>query len=78
MNKKNKVELKIRGPEMKMHGKYKVNGNVLILPIQGQGDSRMKMQNFQLNINCTAEGFDRDGKRYIKLGKPTVHVSISR
>lgn len=41
-----KYEAKLKGPFLRIVGKYKINGNILILPIQGAGDSNISISMF--------------------------------
>ena len=36
-----KVVLRMKAPSLSVHGPYKINGKVLILPIQGDGKSNL-------------------------------------
>lgn len=38
-----KYVVKLKGPVLRLVGKYKINGNILILPIQGVGDSNISI-----------------------------------
>ncbi|CAH0399756.1 unnamed protein product [Chilo suppressalis] len=64
-----KKELKIVfSVDAEMKGKYKASGQLLILPISGDGDLMMKIKNAELNVTNTFEVVkNADGKDVIKL-----------
>lgn len=46
-----KVVLRMKSPSLSVHGPYKINGKVLILPIQGDGQSNLTIGNFVKTVN---------------------------
>lgn len=47
-----KYQLNVKGPALYLVGPYKISGRVLVLPIQGEGNSNITLGN-GLNINSS-------------------------
>lgn len=45
-----KYEFRFKGPSLELVGPYSINGRILILPIQGVGDSNITMSNNERNF----------------------------
>lgn len=73
------VELNLLLPVATLVGNYKINGKVLILPIQGQGISNMTMANcdFMMKWNGALEKRS-NGKEYYKMNKIKATFDTTR
>lgn len=45
-----KYEFRFKGPSLQLVGPYSINGRILILPIQGVGDSNITMSKFEYTL----------------------------
>lgn len=73
-----KMELGILVPVTSLVGGYKINGKVLILPIQGEGRSNMTMENNHIQMKWTGKLVDRNGKQYYQLDKLKATFDTTR
>lgn len=55
--KSSKFELYARIPRLQMIAEYKINGNVLILPIKGNGASNLTLGEIQIGFNNAKKSF---------------------
>lgn len=44
-----KYEIRARGPKVSLLGPYKISGKILILPIQGEGQSNITISEYQIS-----------------------------
>lgn len=74
-----KMELSLQAPVASLVGGYKINGKVLVLPIQGEGKSNMTMENINLQLKWTGKLVDRaNGKQYYQLDKLKATFDTTR
>uniref|UniRef100_A0A182J094 Uncharacterized protein n=1 Tax=Anopheles atroparvus TaxID=41427 RepID=A0A182J094_ANOAO len=75
----NVMEMNLVLPVTSLVGKYKINGKVLILPIQGEGASNMTMVNcdFSMKWNGRLEKHS-NGKEYYKMNKIKATLDTTR
>lgn len=52
---------------LRLNGKYDVAGRVLILPVQGKGDSEITLNKVKLQVQYTMKVEERDGKKYAQV-----------
>lgn len=73
------MEMNLLLPVTSLIGKYKINGKVLILPIQGEGHSNMTMVNcdFTMKWNGALEKRS-NGKEYYKMNKIKATLDTTR
>ncbi|XP_058449586.1 protein takeout-like [Malaya genurostris] len=74
-----KMELSLLIPVASLVGGYKINGKVLILPIQGQGHSNMTMVNCDVHLKWTGKLVDHaNGKKHYQMDKLKAGVDTTR
>ncbi|XP_053667171.1 uncharacterized protein LOC128716272 [Anopheles marshallii] len=73
-----KMDLNLIVPVASLVGGYRINGKVLILPIQGEGSSNMTMVNCDISLKWTGKLVDRNGKQFYQVEKFKVHFDTSR
>lgn len=73
-----KMELAVLVPVASLVGGYKINGKVLILPIQGEGKSNMTMENCHIQLKWTGKLVDKAGKQFYQLEKLKATFDTSR
>lgn len=73
------MDLAILVPVASLVGGYKINGKVLILPIQGQGHSNMTMENCHIQLKWTGKLVDHaNGKKYYQMDKLKATFDTTR
>lgn len=65
-------------PKIKIVGKYKIDGRVLVLPIQGEGDARLQFDNANLVVKYKPRIIEKKGKRYIQTEKFNLDFDTTR
>lgn len=65
---KNQHEVFGRVPKLSLHGDYKVNGRVLILPIQGDGKASLVFENVNMSAKFKPIFIEKKGKQYLQAG----------
>ncbi|XP_058169536.1 protein takeout-like [Anopheles ziemanni] len=73
-----KMELNLLVPVASLVGGYKINGKVLILPIQGEGSSNMTMANCDISLKWTGKLVEKSGKQFYQIDKFKVHFDTTR
>ncbi|XP_049286339.1 uncharacterized protein LOC125765363 [Anopheles funestus] len=73
-----KMDLNLVVPVASLVGGYRINGKVLILPIQGEGSSNMTMADCDISLKWTGKLVDRNGKQFYQVDKFKVHFDTSR
>ncbi|XP_053692816.1 protein takeout-like isoform X1 [Sabethes cyaneus] len=74
-----KMDLGILVPVASLIGGYKINGKVLILPIQGEGHSNMTMENCHIQLKWTGKLVDRaNGKKHYQVDKLKATFDTTR
>lgn len=61
-----KYEVYATVPKISITGRYKINGRVLVLPIQGEGRSDLVFDNAKLTIKYKPKVIEKNGKEYIQ------------
>ncbi|XP_049547943.1 uncharacterized protein LOC125959175 [Anopheles darlingi] len=74
----NKMELNLIVPVASLVGGYKINGKVLILPIQGEGASNMTMANCDITLRWIGKLVEKNGKQFYQVDKFKVNFDTSR
>ncbi|KFB51942.1 AGAP012703-PA-like protein [Anopheles sinensis] len=73
-----KMELDLLVPVVSLIGGYKINGKVLILPIQGEGSSNMTMANCDISLKWTGKLVEKSGKQFYQIDKFKMHFDTTR
>lgn len=77
-----KYEVYATVPRIAINGDYKINGRVLVLPIQGQGKAKLAFDNANLIVKYKPKLIQKNGKDYIqtdsfKLDFDTTQLHIN-
>lgn len=64
-----KYEIYAKLPAVTLDGDYKINGRVLVLPIQGVGKSKLNFENVNIAIKYKPRMIVKNGKEYIQTDK---------
>ncbi|EAA03123.3 AGAP012703-PA [Anopheles gambiae str. PEST] len=73
-----KMEMNLLVPVASLVGGYRINGKVLILPIQGEGNSNMTMVNCDISLKWTGKLVEKSGQQFYQVDKFKVHFDTSR
>uniref|UniRef100_A0A6M2DWZ1 Putative hemolymph juvenile hormone binding protein n=1 Tax=Xenopsylla cheopis TaxID=163159 RepID=A0A6M2DWZ1_XENCH len=67
-------------PKIEVKGKYKADGQVLVLPVQGDGDASIVLYDvdIRLTIKETSQRSERKGKSYMQLDQFDVKFTPKR
>lgn len=65
-------------PKITVSGDYKINGRVLVLPIQGQGKANLVFENADLVVKYKPRVVVKKGKEYIQTEKFQLSFDTTR
>lgn len=65
-------------PKVTITGKYKIDGRVLVLPIQGEGNAHLVFDNANLVVKYKPKVIEKNGKQYIQTDKFNLDFDTSR
>lgn len=71
------VEGNMREP-VNLSGRYKINGKVLVLPIQGDGNCNLTLKDVKAKIIVHGKELKKDGKVYMQIEKLKFTFDTSR
>lgn len=74
----NKLEFGFKSPLGTLVGPYVINGQLLILPIQGNGTVTLNLVNLNINLKFLTSKVVKDGKTYMKIDKSKFNYTITR
>ncbi|XP_059618807.1 protein takeout-like [Phlebotomus argentipes] len=77
-NVEQEIELDLNSPKVALIGPYTINGRVLILPIQGKGDSNITLENMVGKIRLTAKKITKNGKDYLQTDNLKLTFTTTR
>lgn len=73
-----KYEVYATVPKISIIGKYKVNGRVLVLPIQGEGNARLAFDDAELVVRYKPKVVEKRNKKYIQTERFQLDFDTSR
>lgn len=65
-------------PKVTLSGLYTIQGKVLVLPIQGDGKSRLDFEDLDIMIKCKPNMFTKNGRQYIETDKFKMDFTTKR
>lgn len=65
-------------PKIIINGKYKVDGRVLVLPIQGDGNAHLVFDNADLIIKYKPRVIEKNGKQFIQTERFQLDFDTTR
>lgn len=65
-------------PRIIIKSKYKVNGNILVLPIRGEGELTMILDNVKTRFTTTLTVEERDGKHFLNSDTFKVETQVDK
>ncbi|GAB0091618.1 hypothetical protein DMENIID0001_064740 [Sergentomyia squamirostris] len=72
------IELHLFSPQVSLIGPYTINGRVLVLPIQGKGESNLTLDNINVKIHLTGKKVTKNGKDYLQTDNLKLTFVTSR
>lgn len=73
-----RFNLDIKIPVITQLAAYKINGQVLILPIQGVGQSNMTFINPVIKFRSVMKVVNKDGQDYMQINKARLQIETTR
>lgn len=73
-----KYEVYATVPRINIIGKYKVNGRVLVLPIQGEGPARLAFDNADLTVRYKPKVIEKKGRKFIQTERFQLEFDTTR
>lgn len=73
-----KYEVYATIPKITVSGDYKINGRVLVLPIQGQGKANLVFENAEMVVKYKPKVVVKKGKDYIQTEKFQLSFDTTR
>ncbi|KAJ0183389.1 hypothetical protein K1T71_001365 [Dendrolimus kikuchii] len=74
---KNKATFNIFCPKLSLSGQYAVNGKILELPIQGEGDYKVILRGYDITIDADIKKVTRDDNTYISFTKLNLNANLT-
>uniref|UniRef100_A0A1B0EV46 Uncharacterized protein n=1 Tax=Lutzomyia longipalpis TaxID=7200 RepID=A0A1B0EV46_LUTLO len=72
------AEMSVKAPKFTLIGPYTINGNLLLLPIQGSGTSNVTLNNLVGRMKFRLKKVIKDGEVYASAEKLKLNINISR
>jgi len=68
-----KIDMKFNIPFMQILGPYKVEGRMLVLPVQGDGIANMTLLGLDTQLKMLVRKYEQKGKVYLKIEKTKLN-----
>lgn len=65
-------------PKVELLGNYKINGQILILPIKGHGRTNCTLMNLRYHLMFKMKSVLKNGKEYMEIEKLKIKINPSR
>jgi Haemolymph juvenile hormone binding protein (JHBP) len=65
-------------PRLSIIGNYKINGKVLVLPIQGDGKCNLTIDNVEIRGKFSPDVIMKNGKEYLQAKKLKLSFDTTR
>lgn len=76
--KTSKYEVHATVPKIVIKGKYKIDGRVLVLPIQGEGNADLVFDNAVFIVKYKPKVVEKNGKQYIQTDRFQLDFDTSQ
>lgn len=77
-NPEGKYEMRLNGPKLVLKGPYDISGQILILPIQGKGNSTFVLDNPELLVKWTGKTHAKHNKVHLYTDDLRLTFKITR
>lgn len=74
----NKLEMSFKTPLGTLVGPYVIDGQLLILPIIGNGTVTLNLKNLDIQLKFLTSKVVRDGKMFMKIEKSKFNYTVTR
>lgn len=71
-------EMRLTGPQFILEGPYSIKGQILILPVQGQGRCNFTLENPELFVRFTGKSKVKNGKTHLYTDDLRMTFKITR
>lgn len=71
------IDLRFRMPAATLLGPYKINGNILILPVNGSGKMKLHFKNFDIKMKLPIVKELKEGKVFMKIKQPEMTFDMT-
>ncbi|XP_067637199.1 circadian clock-controlled protein daywake-like [Eurosta solidaginis] len=78
LSKPMKIVTRNINPHMTIKAHYKINGNILVLPVIGEGEMTMVLDNVKSRFTTTIKAQERNGKHYMSVDNIKIESSVDR
>ncbi|RZC42182.1 uncharacterized protein BDFB_002514, partial [Asbolus verrucosus] len=75
---KTKLDAVLHIENLKIIGKYSIDGKVLLLTLQGEGPANITAVGGDYEVKAPIEIYTKNGENYLKLGKPEMEIKLQR
>lgn len=75
---KSRFEIYGKTPELKINGKYSIDGRVFSFPVQGNGNLNCILKDVGIGIKFKPDTLTHNGKTFIKLNKLKMLVTTGK
>ncbi|XP_047097006.1 protein takeout-like [Schistocerca piceifrons] len=72
------IDAKVSIPNLDLKGKYQIDGKVLVLPIQGKGNSDLTLKDVICDVVMTGEPVEKSGEKYVNIKDFKINFETSR
>uniref|UniRef100_A0A1B0CZX5 Uncharacterized protein n=2 Tax=Phlebotomus papatasi TaxID=29031 RepID=A0A1B0CZX5_PHLPP len=73
-----KNEVEFIAPIIQLVGQYSINGKVLILPIQGNGQSNFTLENVKIRVRFTGKKVTKNQKDYFQTDDTKITMTTTK
>lgn len=73
-----KYEVYATVPKISITGRYKVDGRILVLPIQGEGNADLIFDNVKLVVKYKPNVIEKNGKEYVQTERFQLDFDTTR
>ncbi|XP_038209393.1 circadian clock-controlled protein daywake-like [Zerene cesonia] len=70
------IQARVRFPLLHLEGNYKMDAQILVIPLKGQGKLYADAVKCDADIELKTKVYERDGKQYMKFTSMTVALSL--
>lgn len=74
----NKLDIRVKSPFFMLTGPYQANGNMLVIPLRGNGRSNVTLENVDFTMKCLTKKTEENGKTYMKIDQWKANFQVSK
>lgn len=71
-------EMRLKGPQFILEGPYSMKGQILVLPVQGQGHCNFTLENPELHVKFTGKTKQKNGKVHLYTDDLRMTFTITK